>query len=474
MAYINRRQFLGRTSALGFASSFGALAGGSALKARAADTTGYKALVCVFLNGGMDQSDTIIPYDQASWNTLRTVRNGLMGAYNADQTSSSRNRANLLQLVPDNSAVLGGHQFALPPELSPLHALFGTGELAVVGNVGPLIEPVTRQQIENKTGRIPPRLGSHNDGRSLWTSLGVEGSKLGWGGQFADAAIASAPADNPTFAAISTGPNGPFLAGATALPFRATSSVGLEPIVVSSSVWFKDGQQDRASKDRMRQYLERSDYGDANYFNRDFAASKARAFANSTSMLQARQSATPIAATFPGHRFGQQMQLVAETIQIQQALNTSRQVFYVTISGYDTHSSQSANMPALHTNMAEAFSAFRNAMVEIGQWNNTTLFTASDFGRVMVDNGDGTDHGWGGHHLVMGGSVQGRRIYGNLPGPDIGGPDYSSRNGRLTPSVSVEQYAATLGRWFGLNPAELASVLPNLSNFSQADLGFLG
>jgi len=473
MTLINRRNFLARSSALGFAAGVGAISSTAVQHAAAADTSGYKALVCILLNGGMDQSDTVIPYDAASWTQLRTLRGGLFNAYRADQSSSSRNRANLLKLNPTNAGQFGGREFSMPPELARAHEMFESGDLAVIGNVGPLIEPITRQQYENGSARLPPRRGSHNDMKSLWLSMGLEGTRYGWGGRFADAAIASAPADDPTFAAVSTGSNFPFLAGETVRPFRIAKPEALEPDVISKGFLLSSNGPDVAIRNRLDQYLNRSDFGESNLYAADFSAAKAEAIGNSRLMLASRGSTAPMATVFPSEPLAQKMKLIAETIQIQSRLNTSRQIFYVSLGGFDTHGSQSATLPVLHANLSNALWAFKNAMLEINHWNNTTVFTTSDFGRAMIDNGDGTDHGWGGLHFVLGGGVQGKQIYGDIPVSDVNNQHHMPGRGSLIPSVSVEQYAATLGSWYGLTSGELATIFPNLSNFSRSNLGFV-
>ncbi len=474
MANINRRQFIARTSALGFASGLAGLTSATSSRAWAADTSGYKAIVCVLFNGGMDQADTVLPYDQASWNSLRAARTDLFNAYNANSSASSRNIANLLQLNADNIGNFGGRQFALPQQLAPLHSIFEAGDMAIVGNVGPLLNPVTRNEIENGTANLPARLFSHNDQQSTWLTLGTEGTQLGWGGRFADAAIASSPGESPTFKAISSGSNFPFLAGETARSIRVTSSGAPEPNLIAKRWYLGFNDADDATRARMRQFLAEQDHGASNYYERDLARANGRAITNSETIRAALESATPLATVFPTSSLGRQLQSIAETIRIQQALNTSRQVFFVNTGGFDTHSRQTTSIPALHGNIAASFAAFRDALVEVGYWNDTVLFTASDFGRTVIDNGDGTDHGWGGHHVVMGGAVQGRNLYGTLPSADTNSQDYTPSRGRLIPSVSIEQYAATIGSWFGLTNSELDAIFPNLSNFNQRNLGFLG
>lgn len=473
MTHLTRRSFLSRTGALGVSASLGTLASSSVLRAAAANTSGYKALVCIFLNGGMDHSDSVIPFDQSSWTTLSNTRTSLFAAYSANQSSSSRNRSNLLKLNPQNASVLGGREYSMPPQFAPLHAAFEAGDLAIVGNVGPLVEPTTRAQVDAGTAKLPPRLGSHNDMASMWTSLGVEGSKLGWGGQFADAAMASAPGDDPTFAAVTTGLNNPFLAGNTVRPFRVSADNGLVPEVISKNFLLASNATDQTIKSRLKAYLAAQSFNEQNYFAQDFTAARSRSVENSQRMLDARAAAGSFATAFPNEPLGRQLKLIAETINIQSALNISRQVFFVNVGGFDTHSGQTSKLPALQATLANALGALRSALQEVGQWNNTTVFTASDFGRAMIDNGDGTDHGWGGHHMVMGGGVNGKRVYGTLPSANVQNGSYMPGRAAMIPAVSVEQYAATLGSWFGLTNGELATIFPNLSRFNQTNLGFV-
>lgn len=473
MANINRRQFLGRTSAFGFAASLGTMTSLGASRAWAADTSGYKAMVCLFLKGGMDQTDTVIPYDHTSYDQLRVIREGMFSAYDVDDGASTRNRANLLQLIPDNPEVLGGREYALPPELSPLHSMFNDRDLAVVGNVGPLLETVTRTTMENGTANLPARLFSHNDQQSTWMSLDVEGSLYGWGGRFVDAALASSPGSDATFAAISTGSNDPFLAGRTARPFRVTDKGAPLPAMIERKWYLGYNDADDATREQIADFLRRREYQSRSVFERDLHSSNVRAFENAEILIGARDQVAPLTTEFPTTGLGKQLKAIAETINVQQGLGTSRQVFYATTGGYDTHRNQATDIGRRHTELADALAAFRAALIEINRWNETVLFTASDFGRTTIDNGAGTDHGWGGHHFVMGGPVRGKKIYGTIPGPEVGMETYTASRGRLIPSVSVEQYAATIGRWWGLSGSEMLTALPNLRNFDETNLGFL-
>ncbi len=473
MTQISRRHFLAGTSAT-FAGAAGALGLLGNNKAWAADTAGYKALVCIFLKGGMDHADTVLPMDQASYNLLRSARAGLFSAYRVGSGTSSRDRANLLELTAVNAASFGGRVFGLPAQLAPLHQMFEAGDLAIVGNVGPLIQPTDRAQYESRSIPLPTRLFSHNDQQSTWMSLGVEGTQTGWGGRFADAAIASNPSANPLYSAIATSSNDVFLAGNTARQFFAPSGS-------SSAVLEIDGNRNILGNNSrfdpirvaMRDGLLRTDYGSPSLYGQDTAIVQSRGINNNIAFAAARQGIVPFQTAFPNSGLGGQLKTVAETILAQSSLRVSRQVFYVTIGGFDTHSGQTNEITRLHTQIGEAMAAFRLAMIERNQWNNVTVFTASDFGRTTIDNGDGTDHGWGAHHFVAGGQVAGRQIFGDIPAAELGSARFTGSRGRLIPSVAVEQYAATLGAWFGLSQAELATALPNLPNFPAPNLGFM-
>ena len=474
MANISRRHVLKGLGTAGFASSLGAMSGLGLNNAWAADTGGYKAMVCIFLKGGMDGADTILPYDQASYNQLRNVRDGLFGSYNADSATSSRNRNNLLRMTLQNAGQFEGREFSMPRELAPLHSMFEGGDLAVVGNVGPLIEPTTRAAMDSNSAILPKRLFSHNDQQSTWMSFGVEGARRGWGGRFMDRVVASAPNQNRVFSAISTTSNDVFLAGENVSQFKVGSGGVREPDLYNNRnlLGYNDG--DDAARQKIKAFLAKRDFQSQNIFEQDMALSTAKAVENTEQFAIAQANATPLTTVFANDRVSSQMKSVAETIQIRQFLNVSRQMFYVSTGGYDTHSNQANALGGLHAQLAAAISSFREAMIEIGEWNNVLVFTASDFGRTTIDNGNGTDHGWGAHHFVAGGAVRGGHLYGEVPFADVDSASYTKSRGRLIPTTSVEQYAATMGSWFGLDSGELRSALPNLGNFDAADLGFMG
>ena len=474
MANISRRHVLAGLGTAGFASSMSSMTSLGMNQAWAADTGGYKAMVCIFLKGGMDGADTILPYDQPSYDQLRSVRSGLFSSYNSTSAASTRNRANLLKMNLENAGAFEGREFALPQALSPLHSMFESGDLAVVGNVGPLIEPTSRAAMDSNSAILPKRLFSHNDQQSTWMSFGVEGANRGWGGRFMDRVVRSAPNQNRVFSAITTGSNDVFLAGEDVSQFKVGSGGIREPNLYTNRgiLGFNDG--DDAARDKIRAFLAKRDFQSRNVLEQDISSATAKAVANSEQFAMAQENATPFSTVFAEDSVSRQMRSVAETIQIQQFLNVSRQMFYVSTGGYDTHSNQANSIGGRHAQLAAAVSSFREAMIEIGEWGNVVVFTASDFGRTVIDNGNGTDHGWGGHHFVAGGAVQGKRLYGEVPFADVDSDSYTRSRGRLIPTTSVEQYAATMGDWFGLDQSELRSALPNLNNFNSSNLGFLG
>lgn len=462
-----RRSFLTGASALSAATLAGLGSSLSAFQASAAETTGYKAMVCLFLLGGMDGHDTVLPYDQASYNRYAEIRSSLMGLYENIQGGSTRARNRLLALNPSNAADFGSRQFALPEELTGIKGLFDSGDAAIVGNVGPLIQPLTRQQFEAETAPQPKRLFSHNDQQSTWMSSQPEGAQFGWGGRFADAALASgANAGSRDFTTITSLGNELFLTGEDARPYQ----VGLDgaPEINALNFFANDNSVSDPNSiySKLRDHFETADFSSTNLIDRDVSNAMRTALTTNESFNEAFESIQPFATPFPEHFLGQQLRAIANTIAIRDALLVNRQVFFVAIGGFDTHSNQANDLPGLQREIDSGVVAFYQAMQELGLGSDVTLFTASDFGRTLAINGDGTDHGWGSHHFVIGEAVQGGRIYGDIPPYDFG-HDHDAGNGRLIPTTSVEQFAEPLGRWFGLNNSEIAAALPNLSNFGS-------
>ena len=472
MPNLNRRNFLSAAGAVGLLGGAGMLPG-LGRPAHAANVEGYKALVCVFLDGGMDHADTILPYDQHSYDALKDTRTGLFNSYNVGSGSSSRDIENLLPINPINGDDFGARKFAMPRELGPLKDLFDRGNAAVIGNIGPLVVPTNRASLENPKSALPGRLFSHNDQRATWVSQGTEGTQHGWGGRFADVMASADPASNNRFSAISTNGTGIFLAGENVKQFAAPVGGTANYKYLTRKWYWASAYQSDAARQIMKEHLASADMAAANLYMKDVVGLNQRAMENLDEFLPAIENAPVLNTIFPDENLGKQLKTVAETISIQMSLNVSRQVFYVRLGGFDTHDGQAGRLPELQSRLANGIASFYAALEELGMQDNVTLFTASDFGRTLIDNGDGTDHGWGGHQFVVGGSVNGNRIYGIMPEIDLSLDYYTAERGRLIPSVSVDQYAATLGGWYGLSPSELRGIFPNLNNFSAQNLGFV-
>ena len=475
---LDRRHFLkniGATGAVSFAAGAGILSTLGQSTAYAADVSGYKALVCLFFLGGQDSFDTVLPYDQPSLDRLAEIRPGLFSDYARQNGGSSRDQSRLLALNPSNAAGLGSRQFALPEALSPLKSLFDSGDAAIIGNVGPLIEPLSRDEYQSKSKPRPRRLFSHNDQQSTWVSSATEGETIGWGGKLADAVNASSANSNPAFSAISASGQSVFLSGQNTQPYALTSG---GPAQVNGlhnyrSALLGTGSENDTAVQMLDEHYRAMGPQRANLFERDIATIAERAFSSNDQYRSALENAAELTTVFPNTSIGRQLRDIANTINVKSDLGMNRQVFYAATGGFDTHSNQANQLASRHTQYADAIAAFHAATVEMGVQNDVTLFTASDFGRTLIDNGDGTDHGWGAHHFVVGGGVQGNAIYGDMPLYDLE-TETDAGKGRLIPTTSVEQYAATLGKWFGLSDAELLSALPALSNFASRDLGFMG
>ncbi len=462
----SRRNFLrtGAACALGGAAGFANDL--MRFNAFAADTSGYKAIVCVFLFGGMDGHDTVIPYDTASYNQYSDTRRALLNRYENNEGGSTRERDRLLPLTLANAGDFGGRQFALPPELGPLHELIDRGDGAIMSNIGPLVVPLTRTQFENRSAPRPPRLFSHNDQQSVWMSSRPEGAQFGWGGRLADMIAASLGNSDATFTTVSTSGTTVFLQGEIVGQYQVGSNGPEEIRGLSDNTLF-------GSSDLPGLYeasLRAEGQSISNLLQRDFVNVMDRSIDANRTLRESFGASAPFATAFPASSLGLQLQVVARIIALRASLGVSRQIFFVGGGGYDTHSNQHQSIPRLHGDIAASMRAFYDATTEMGVDQNVTSFTASDFGRTLTVNRDGTDHGWGSHHMVIGGGVNGARIVGEFPEPAIG-HEQDTGNGRLIPTTAVDQFAATLGGWFGLNNSELNDALPGLSNFSQTDLG---
>ena len=454
----SRREFLRTAARLSVAGSAGPFALNLAtIGAAAAQTAGdYRALVCLFMYGANDHNNTVIPFDTANFNAYTAARAGL-----------TRTVADLLPLTP--SVPLGGsnagRQFALPKELAPLKTIWDAGKLAIMANVGPLIVPTTKTQYTNLSVPLPPKLFSHNDQQSVWQASAPEGAKQGWGGRIGD--LMASQNVNSIFTCNSVAGSAVFLAGQTTVAYQL-STAGSTPIAGLSGNLFGSSTAGATLRSIITS-------GSANVFTQDLAETTQRSIDANATLSTALASAPdlPLPADLATSNLAAQLRLVARMIASRDALGAKRQVFFVSLGGFDTHDDQLTTQPGLHTQLGAALAYFYNATVSLGVANNVTTFTGSDFGRTLTSNGDGSDHGWGSHHFVLGGSVLGQRYYGTFPIMGLNNNDEVG-SGRLLPTTSVDQFAATLARWFGVSESNLSLVLPNIGNFGSSNVGFMG
>jgi uncharacterized protein (DUF1501 family) len=445
--------------AMGLAG-IGALAAG---QAAAADTSGYRALVCLYMAGGNDAHNWIVPTDTIGYLDYSRSRGALAWPEQQLQALSSTGQAS-------------GRTFGMPLELAPMRKWYEAGKLAVLSNVGPLVRPLTKTMYTAGGSAVPPKLYSHNDQTSFWQSLAAEGASSGWGGRMGDL-LQSANAQ-PTLTSVSACGNAVFLTGNAVQQYQIGESGPIRVEALGRSQML--GSTQTATLLRKVILANGADPLQAEY------ARLTQRSLNTTALLTSSLSNTGMPALPTGalalpsgaslrldqDGLARQLRMVAQMIAAGSGLGMRRQVFMVSVGGFDTHANQLRDQPRLMARVANSVDWFLTALQGAGLLDRTTLFTASDFGRTLTSNGQGSDHGWGSHHFIAGGAVKGRRIYGNFPITALG-TTTDVDNGRLLPSISVTEYAATLGRWMGLSRSELGTVLPNLGNFSVADLGFL-
>jgi len=441
-----RRLFLRRTacglSAAAFVSSLERF---GLLSAATAPGTDYRALVCLFLFGGNDGNNMIVPYDD--YTAYQKIR-GTTAALNISKDD----------LLPI-AAASHGATFGMHPALSDLAPLYGAGDLAVLCNVGTLVQPIARGQYLAGAPR-PDSLFSHFDQQSQWQSSIPDASgplaATGWGGRTADAiADINGAAPIPTIVSV---------AGITLF----ATGVTVRPLVPGSSL---AGFSDPVRYQALRSLLTLEP-------DRPLVAAQSGIVAAGIDDIAALDAATagapPVQTPFPDTDLGDQLRQIAAIVSAREALGMKRQIFFASLGSFDTHTDQLATQASLLGQLGAAMKAFHDATVELGVADAVTTFTLSDFGRTFQpDSGGGSDHAWGSHHLVMGEAVRGGDFFGTYPTLALAGPDDASTEGRWIPTVSVDQYGATLAKWFGVLPARMPQVFPNLGNFDLADLGFL-
>jgi len=455
----SRRAFLKRASALGVAGVAAPWAINllSIAEAAAATATDYKALVCVFLYGGNDYANTLIPYDTANYTLYQQFRPTL--AYARDALTATA----LTPATPVVDSAGASRQYALAPELAPLLPIFNAGHMGVMMNVGPLVQPTTKAQYTAKSVPLPPKLFSHNDQQSIWQSSAPEGALSGWGGRLGD--LFESGNGNATFTCVNVSGNAVFMMGKSAVQYQVSANGSMQFSGLKSPLFGSSAATEalRTLLTQQRTHTLENEYNRISRRSIDANAALTSAFATAPTIN------TPFPAS---NSLGDQLKMVARMISVGGNLGAKRQVFFVSMGGFDTHDSLTTTHPALLTKLANAMSAFYQATVELGVADKVTAFTASDFGRTLVANNDGSDHGWGSMHFMVGDAVKGQQLYGTAPVVANNGADDVGQ-GRLLPSTSVDQYAATLGKWLGASDSDLLTLLPNLANYSTRNLGFL-
>jgi uncharacterized protein (DUF1501 family) len=461
-----RRAFLRRSGQLAIAGTAMPFALNLASMGEAAAQTAqdYKALVCVFLYGGNDYANSVVAYDQASYDAYSTIRGG-----STDGIAIARGEmaATVLQ-----GTRADGRAYALHPRMTALADLYNTtGRMAVQLNVGPLTVPLNRTQFSSNNRKqfpVPPKLFSHNDQQSTWQSSSPEGSTVGWGGNIGDLAIEQRQNRDSLFTCMSVAGNAVFLSGDAALQYQVSQGGAIKITSASSNVY-----NSSSVKNAMATLIQQSSGHLLENAYTEVTKRAIRAEVDVTSAIGVDTTASPAFPpnTFKANGLGRQLAMVARLIRGRGTLGAKRQVFFVSMGGFDLHDNLVGAQPGLMEQLSDGLSDFYRQMADQGLANNVTAFTASDFGRTLASNGNGSDHGWGSHHFVVGGAVKGKQLYGTPPVitttnvKTAEGYENHVGQGRLIPTTSVDQYAATLATWFGVPPADLPAILPNLKNF---------
>jgi uncharacterized protein (DUF1501 family) len=444
---LNRRSFI-KYASLAAAGNAAAIRPFGALNALAQGAASYKALVCVFLFGGNDANNTLVPFDTTGYGNYSTIRGPLAIA-----------QSQLLQL----SAL---PNFALNPNLPDIQTLFDNKNAAFVVNVGTLIEPTTRALFQAGTD-LPTNLFSHPDQQLEWQNAAASGAtSTGWAGRIADTLNASYNSGASVPMVTSVAGDTLFCNGSASTP------VSVSPGNLGGAQC-SEGTTECTAQQATAQALLSFDSG-LTLVQADNSITN-NAYNYAKTLTAATQSATPLTTVFPANNgLAAQLKQVAQIIQVRTALGVSRQIFFCGIGNFDTHSDQLPLQNALLAGISPALAAFYAATVEMGVQSEVTTFTMSDFSRTFQPNSNtGSDHAWGSHHIVIGGAVNGGQMYGKWPTLALNGPDDSGSNGRWVPSTGSVQYAATLASWFGVSTAQMPAIFPNIGSFATANLGFV-
>ena len=464
---LTRRSLLTSSAALALqrvsipmATSLGLMADAAAQSAN-----DYKALVCIFLYGANDHYNTVIPYDVPTHTNYYNIRKGTPTAGTVyDGIAIGRNSLSATAL---STALSDGRQMALNPEMSALKTLFENKRASILMNVGPLVVPTSRIQYDNKSVPLPPKLFSHNDQQAYWqSSFQTEGGAKGWGGRAADLLMSNN--SKSTLTCISINGNALFLSGQNAISYQMSSTGATTVNAIKGKSLFGSANCAAALQTLITQ---QSSLPMAS----DYTTVTKRALDTYDGIVTAigATASASMNALFPSsatNSLSAQLKMVARMIEQQANFGMKRQVFMVGMGGFDLHDFLATQHPPLLQKLSSAMKEFDDAMTSLGKGSQVTSFTASDFGRTLTSNGDGSDHGWGSHHFVMGGAVNGGKFLGTAP--EIGlTHNQQVGSGRLIPSTAVDQLGAELAAWFGVSATDVKTVLPNARNFDLYKLG---
>jgi len=454
-----RREFLTKTgcSLLGYSSIYNTLFNLKLAEAAAveqSDSSGYKALVCVFMFGGNDSYNMLIPAEADEYKMYKSVRGGLAIPF-ANMSKYSA----LLLPTPSQD----GRKFAVHPAMTELRDLYKSGQLAFLANTGTLVEPTTVKSYKNRSSTLPSALFSHNDQRDQWqTGLPQEKSKTGWLGRAIDQLQSAETQKELT--AISLNGNNLLQTGKQDGPFTITGNggVAMKSAVASSVFELLEKRSINTGSD------------ESSVLYNEFLKSSRKSISINQRFLQAFNTVTLPGKTPATSRLSESLDAVAKSIKLGKKTGLKRQTFFLLAPGWDNHQDLLTAHKALLTDLSMSLGRFQQTINTMDLSNEVTTFTASDFARTLRSNGRGTDHAWGGNHFILGGAVKGGTVYGSYPeqllindGLDVG------NNGRLLPTTSCDQYFAELLRWFGIPANSMIDVLPNLGNFPASPLGFL-
>lgn len=425
----------------------------------------YRALVCVYLGGGNDAFNMLVPREINAYNVYQATRGGV---YNAQSNSSglALARGSLLPVTP-----IGGGDFGWHPSCPGLQTLFQQQRLAVVANVGAMVVPTTKQQYLSRSVPLPPELFSHNSQTTLWhNSRSDLRHPFGWGGDVASR-IDTGAVPGGLSSCISIAGNTRYLIGPQIKPYQMRNT---GPVALSTgSTGLNTAGRNR--RDQAISEMLAVDYG--HLFEREYSGVLNRSLDLYQVVTEELAADPPLATEFPANNsLASQLQMVARMIRASRrpTINHRRQIYYVSLGGFDTHGGQmpATGQPLLMQRLSEGLAAFQTALAEIGATDNVVTFTMSEFARTLTTNGSGSDHAWGSLQLVMGGPVLGQRLYGNYPVLDSDGAQTLTR-GRVVPTLAVDQMAAALASWMGVSDIALDTIFPNLGNFTPRTLPFL-